>query len=761
MSLSQHAMSGAARPARIFASAALPLYAAALFLSALLLFSVQPMFTKMVLPYLGGSPAVWSVAMVFFQGVLLLGYLYAHLVTRFLSLRAAACVHACVLALAFVAMPIAVAQGYGRPPADGAALWLMVLFAASVGLPFFAVSGNGPLLQAWFARSGHAQSADPYFLYGASNLGSFAALLSYPLLIEPWLTVAEQSQGWRTGFAGLAILIGLCAALVWRAPAPRARAALGRITQAQRLVWTALAFVPSALLVAVTAHLSTDVASAPFLWVVPLALFLLTFVLVFRDRAILPDALMLRLQPASVAMLVMVFMFTWRVHYALAIAIHVGAFFIATMVCHAALYRRRPESGHLTEFYVFMSLGGVLGGAFAALLAPRLFVTVAEYPLMMLAALLARPGFFSTPAKGWLREGGLALAVGVAAAVPGLLLGANIPLEQAQIYAIAISLLAALILLQSTRPVRLAALCAGALLLTHVYEPGMGPTTYARSFFGVHKTVDMAGGEARVLFHGTTIHGAERLRGADGAALPQGRPEQLTYYYKGGPFSEALEAVRARAGGTFSRVALVGMGVGALSCYSLPGEHWSFFEIDPVVVRIATDPAKFRTMDTCTKNADIHIGDARLTLADETEKFDLIMIDAFSSDVVPVHLITQEAFALYASKLSPHGAFVLNISNRNIELVSVVAGSAAANGLSTYIKRETREIDFRTSYQARAEIALVTRAPEDVSGLLTPASGWRQAQPGKGVRTWTDDYSNIVSAIWRKIGVQGDQSYAQ
>lgn len=761
MSLSHEAVSGAARPAKSLSGAALPVHAAALFVSALLLFSVQPMFTKMVLPYLGGSPAVWSVAMVFFQGVLLLGYLYAHLITRYLPLRAAACVHACVLALAFAAMPIAVAHGYGRPPADGTALWLMTLFAASVGLPFFAVSGNGPLLQAWFARSGHAQSADPYFLYGASNLGSFAALLSYPLLIEPWLTVAEQAQGWRAGFAALVILIGLCAALVWRAPAPRAQAALGHITAKQRLIWVGLAFVPSALLVAVTAHLSTDVASAPFLWVIPLALFLLTFVLVFRDRALLADKLMLRLQPASIAMLVMLLMFSWRAHYALAIAIHIAAFFIAAMVCHAALYRRRPASGHLTEFYVCMSLGGVLGGAFAALLAPQLFVTVAEYPLMMLAALLARPGFFERPARGWLREGGLALAVGLAAAAPALLFGANVQLDQAKLYAIAISLLSALILLQAARPVRLAALCASALLLVHVYEPGMGATTYARSFFGVHKMVDWAGGEARVLYHGTTIHGAERLTGKDGAALPGGRPEQLTYYYKGGPFNEALEAVRARAGGTFGRVALVGMGVGALSCYSKPGEHWSFYEIDPVVVRIATDTAKFRTMDTCAKNAEIHIGDARLTLADETEKFDLIMIDAFSSDVVPVHLITQEAFALYASKLSPHGAFVLNISNRNIELVSVVAGSAAANGLSTFVKREPREVDFRTSFQARAEIALVTRAPEDVSGLLNAQTGWRRAERNPDLRTWTDDYSDVVSAIWRKIGAAGEQAAAQ
>ena len=749
MSLAQNSAAGALAPPR---AAALPLYAAALFLSALLLFSVQPMFTKMVLPYLGGSPAVWSVAMVFFQGVLLLGYLYAHLITRFLPLHLAAGLHACVLIIAFALMPIALAQGFGRPPADGAALWLIGLFDASVGVPFFAVSGNGPLLQAWFARSGHRQAADPYFLYGASNLGSFAALLSYPLLIEPWLSVAQQSMAWMAGFAALALFIGACAFIVWETPAPHTQAAAGAASMRERLTWTALAFVPSALLVATTAHLSTDVASAPFLWVIPLALFLLTFVLIFRDKPMIADAVVLRAQPLSVALLVMLLLLTWQLHFSIAILITIGAFFVAAMVCHAALYNRRPESSRLTEFYVFMSLGGVLGGAFAALAAPLLFVTVVEYPLMMFAALLARPGMFETPANGWLRDAGLVLAVGVAAAAPGLLFGVNVPANQGLVFLLAIALLCGLMLWQSACPARLASLAAAALLLTHIYQPGMGPTTYARSFFGVHKTVDLAEGAVRILFHGTTIHGAERLRGADGAVVNAGRPEQLTYYYDGGPLSQSIAAARASNGGKLNRVGLIGLGVGALACYALPGEHWSFYEIDPVVVRIATDPSKFRTMDSCARGAPIHLGDARLTLADEPEKFDLIIIDAFTSDVVPVHLLTREAFALYASRLSPHGAIALNITNRNIELTSVVAGSAAENGLAMFDKRDLNAPDFETTFKARAEVAVLARAAEDVSAMLTAEAGWRRVEPDRNVRVWTDDYSNIVSAIWRRAG---------
>ena len=708
------------------------------------------MFTKMVLPFLGGSPGVWSVAMVFFQAVLLLGYVYAHCLTRFLPLRLAAAAHVCVLIAAFAAMPIALAQGFGRPPADGAIGWLLGLFAVSVGLPFFAVAGNGPLLQAWFARSGHKQAGDPYFLYGASNLGSFAALFSYPLLIEPWLTVAEQSRAWMLGFVALALLIGLCAALIWRAPELSAHAAAGATSWRRRLIWTALAFVPSALLVAVTAHLGTDVASAPFLWVVPLALFLLTFVLIFRERALIPDAVMLRMQPASVAVLCLLFLFNGRLPGSFAVLLHVAAFFIAAMVCHAALYRRRPGSGELTEFYVFMSLGGVLGGAFAALLAPLLFSTVAEYPLMLFAALLARPRCFNRPAIGWLREAGLAAAVGVAATAPGLLFGANVPGAHMVAYATAIAILASAIILQAERPQRLAALAGTALLATHIYEPGTGARVYERSFFGVHKIVDWGGGAARVLFHGTTIHGAERLRGKDGAALPAGHPEQLTYYYPGGPFEEALEAARAQVGGRFNRVALVGLGVGALSCYGKPGEQWRFFEIDPAVARIATNPALFRTMASCAPNADITLGDARLTLAEDSGKFDLIIIDAFSSDVVPVHLITREAFGLYAGKLSPNGAIALNISNRNIDLAPVVAASAAANGLLAYDKLEPRDHAFSETFRTQAEIALVRRAVTGADESISPGAGWRQLATDPAVRVWTDDYSNIAGAIWRK-----------
>jgi hypothetical protein len=301
-------------PHSVLAAATLWVFAASLFLSALLLFSVQPMFTKMVLPTLGGSPGVWSVAIVFFQAMLLCGYVYAHLLTRHVPIRLAVVLHLGVLLAALAAMPIALAPGFGRPPVDSAAPWLISLFAVSVGLPFFAVSTNGPLLQAWFARTGHPQAKDPYFLYGASNLGSFVALVAYPLAIEPISTLHEQFLLWRSGYLALAAAIGICGVLLLRStgarvavlPDPASEVASASPGWWDRLRWCALAFVPSALLVAVTAHVATDVASAPFLWVPPLALFLLSFVLVFRDRPLISHALLLRVQPAAIAVLICV-----------------------------------------------------------------------------------------------------------------------------------------------------------------------------------------------------------------------------------------------------------------------------------------------------------------------------------------------------------------------------------------------------------------------------------------------------------------------
>lgn len=735
---------------------ALPLFALAIFVSAFLLFSVQPLFTKMVLPVLGGTPAVWSVAMVFFQGVLLAGYGYAHLLNRLFDPRRAILAHLAMMAAVFVvALPIALAPGWGRPPAEGEALWLIGLFAASVGLPFFAIAGNGPLLQAWFARTGHRDAADPYFLYGASNLGSFLALLSYPFVIEPLLPLKTQSAVWAGGFAvlgGLITLAGLVLARTVRSEAGSVRTdhAATPVAWADRLTWIGLAAVPSGLLVALTAHLSTDVAAVPLLWVLPLALFLLTFVLAFRDGGAGLHRIMVAVQPLLLVGVIFAMVLSAKVPWPLAAALHVGFFFVATMVCHGELYRRRPAAAHLTEFYVMLSVGGVIGGIFASLAAPVLFSTILEYPILVVAAVLCRPGMGEALARlGWPRIAiGLALlAVFVAAQAAS---GVTFKALPVIVYLLVICLVAATVLLGREKPLML---LAGALVFFAVSQaPVMPAGTIARerSFFAVHEVQETANGQGRLLVHGVTVHGAERVRHPDGSPI-EGRPEPASYYHRGGPFAEAIHAVRAAHGGRPLKVAAIGLGVGSLACYSQPGDAWTFLEIDPVVVRLARDNRLFASLTRCAPDAPVVIGDGRLTLADQAGRFDLIILDAFSSDAIPVHLLTREAFAGYLDKLAPEGALVVHITNRNMDLRPVVAAAAASHGLTGGVRHIVAEgSGIRETLTGTSMVAMAARDARAL-GPAGQSPDWRPLAVPAGFRGWTDDYSNIIDPIMRRF----------
>jgi precorrin-6B methylase 2 len=736
----------------------IPVFVTALFLSAFLLFAVQPMFTKMVLPKLGGTPGVWSVAMVFFQGVLLVGYGYAHLLTSRLEPRRAALVHIVVMGLVLaVALPIGLSANVTRPPADGEALWLIGVFALSVGLPFFAISANGPLLQAWFARTGHPHAQDPYFLYGASNIGSLLALLAYPVLIEPTLTLSTQSRAWTWGFALLIACIAAAAAFAVNgrtitAPAAQTAPAAGaeRISWAQRGRWTGYAFVPSALLVAVTAHLSTDVAAAPFLWVIPLSLFLVTFIVTFQRKPILPHESMLRLQPVAVALPALSAAGAFGLDWAGGLVLHLAGFFVAAMVCHGELVRRRPGAANLTEFYLWMSVGGVVGGLFAGLIAPHVFSTVAEYPLLLVASLLCRPGLFDPEKRvkhG--REAALVLGVTLVAFAPKLLFG-YVPqssgVDPAKVLAVVV---VAALLFSAAHPARIAALLAASVALVAVYQESLSPPYSLRSFFGVHRVMESADGRFRILAHGTTIHGAQMLRTADGA-LVEGEPEPLTYYFTEGGIAQALLTTRAARGGRLGEVAIVGVGTGSMACHHAKGEAWTYYDIDPDVVRIARDPKLFNFVGACTPNAPIVLGDARLTLADSADKrFDVLVIDAFSSDAIPVHLMTREAVSLYMSKLAEGGILIMHISNRNMELASVVTAIAAAEGLSTIINTPRKTPEQAAELKVPPHVAVIARAPGDLDALAAKL-GWRRSVPNAAVRPWTDDYADIISAIWRQ-----------
>lgn len=745
-----------ARPAGVRLAAAAPavlaVFAISLFLSATLLFALQPMFAKMVLPLLGGSPSVWSVAMVFFQALLLAGYAYAHLLARFLDPLRAMIVHLCVFGVALFSLPIAVSDRFGAPPADFPALWLIGLFGASIGIPYFAVAANAPLLQAWFATTRHPKADDPYFLYGASNLGSFAALIAYPFAIEPFMTLRSQATSWSVGFAALMVMIAVAGplALFWKrqGTAKSADALDARVTVHDRLVWVGLSFVPSALLIAVTSHISTDIAAAPFLWVLPLALYLATFVLTFRSGGDGTHSFLIRLQPYIVAPLAIGMMWGERAFWLVAIMLALGMFAVSTMICHRELYLRRPAASRLTEFYMWISVGGVLGGIATGLIAPFVFPDVWEYPILIVLALLCRPGALSVGRQVWVRQG-LPIAIAVAVLIaPRVLFGATIPADFALAWMIGLILAAAAIMLQASNPVRLVCLTAGVLIVTACYRPGTVQTETARSFFGVHKVAESYDGRFRMLFHGTTMHGAQRLRDESGA-LVGGAPEPLTYYYHRGPMAQTIKAFRAYKG-KLNAVSVVGLGAGSLACYAKPGEAWTFYEIDPVVVRLAQDATKFRFLADCAPDATIVLGDARLTLAEAKRSADIIVLDAFSSDVVPAHLLTREALALYVSKLAPGGAVVFHISNRYLELANVVAAIADANGLALAIRQDSTVdgVDFEKNMYAGSLVAVVARREEDLAPLRD-LPGWGRLQRDPSVAAWTDDYSNVLAAMWR------------
>ncbi|MCC6946466.1 MAG: fused MFS/spermidine synthase [Bradyrhizobiaceae bacterium] len=728
----------------------LAVYGVAIFLSASLLFSVQPLFAKLVLPSLGGAPAVWSVALVFFQAALLAGYLYAHLITVYLPGRQSVIVHLLVMLAATVALPLGIASGWGRPPSQWTELWLLGLFAASIGLPFFALSANAPLLQAWFARTGHPSAHDPYFLYAASNVGSFAALLSYPFLVEPLTALSQQTRFWSGLFVALIVLIALCGLLLvqTRNALPAVPRDGGKAEQTpgwkDALIWIALGAVPAAYLVAVTAHISTDVAAVPLLWVLPLALYLLTFVIVFQTKPIIPHDVFLKIQPYAVALLLAALIFKDLNNIFAVIAINLGAFFVTAMVCHGELVRRRPAARHLTSFYLWLATGGVIGGIFSGLIAPNIFNWVAEYPLLIVAGLLCRPGLtIPREWRAWLSMLG-ALALVAFAVLCIRVLGIWPDALSFRGMVGVVLLVVALFLAHDT--LRLAGAFACVLVLIYAYIAETGTVTTVRSFFGVHKIYESISGGAgvRVLMHGTTIHGAQRIEHV--VAQRRGRPATITYFGPQSPMAAAFDGVKKNKGRPI-RVAVVGLGTGTVACFLDQEDALDFYEIDRTVVQIALDPAKFEFVSSCKPDSRVILGDARLMLEDAPDAhYDLIVMDAFSSDAVPVHLLTREAMALYLRKLAPGGMIVSHVMNRHMELASVVAGIAAANGAATRVMHssyfESEQYIFGSS------VAAVARTDEDF-GVLRNSGDWAMQEPAG--RVWSDDYSNIAGAMIRRL----------
>jgi hypothetical protein len=728
-------------------------FAGAIFFSAALLFAVQPMFTKMVLPRFGGTPSVWSMALVFFQSALLAGYAYAHWLTRIAPMRVSVLAHLLLMALAAFGLPLSIAGNWGRPPDFGEALWLIALFTASIGLPFFALAANGPLLQAWLvqtwlARSGEPAAKDPYFLYVASNLGSFVALVSYPVLIEPFVRLTDQSRFWSAGFIFLIALIAACGVALWRSPPESVRAPdwEGDASPGWRVAvrWVALAAVPSALLLAVTAHIGTDVAAVPLLCVVPLALYLLSFVIAFQRRPVVPHRLVLVTQPLFVLALAGVIVFAPVKTMLWLIGIHLAAFFICALMCHGELARTRPSARHLTAFYLCIAAGGAVGGLAAGLLAPHAFDWVAEYPVLLALALLCHP--IAQRMRSHTPHLMLA-AVVFAAVLPVITLLWPTFFDERTFLKTAAVLLAIGVLLWRAPPLA-AGIVASVLLAHHMLFEQAGAVSF-RSFFGVTRVLDSPDHQFRLLAHGTTLHGAQRIRDPDGAPVG-GMPEPLLYYWHGSGISQTIDAVRTRIPGPM-RYAVIGLGTGSLACRAGPDDLVHYYEIDPAIVRIAREPALFSFISVCRPDLPITVGDARLTLSDAPDAtYDLIIIDAFSSDAIPAHLLTREAMAVYLRRLDAHGMIVIHVSNRHLELASVVAGIAAANRLVTLINEGGDLDEAANPYKFGATVTASVRETADF-GLLGESPEWHAIDPDPRQRVWTDDYSDIFGSMLRKL----------
>ncbi len=736
----------------------LVVYTAAIFVSALLLFSVQPLFTKMVLPRLGGSPAVWSVAMVFFQSLLLGGYAYAHFLMQLRNRAIPVAIHLVLLGCAMITLPLSIASGWGEPPTSGYALWLLGLFAVSIGLPFFALAANNPLLQAWFVRTGHPNGPDPYFLYASSNIGSFLALLSYPVLLEPMFTLRTQNLIWTGGYGVLIVLIASCGVLLLRSPAKAAELNMPvddgdapAPSWILRARWIFLAAVPSGLLIAVTAHISTDVAAAPLLWVLPLSLYLLTWVLVFQSRPLLPHKWVLLAQPLAIAGVVVLLAVGGEQNLLLTLGGHQLCFFVIAMACHGELARTRPAARYLTGFYVALSFGGMVGGLFAGLIAPFTFSWIAEYPILLAMAALCRPsGNERLPRwSAWYWPFLAVLTVALIAPTYATAGKLFIWLDTNRVWVIgAVGVLSALLTLGlNANRWKIFATVAVALLLLRAYPADEGRVETVRSFFGVHKIVVTPNGQYHVLMHGTTIHGAEKFKNDDGTPV-KGQPEPITYYHKDGGIGQAITAIRERKGAPL-RVAVIGLGSGTLVCAAEPGEDWKFFEIDRTMVDTARDPKYFTYIQVCEPTLEPVIGDARLTFAREPDGvYDLIIVDAYSSDAIPIHLATEEAMEIYKSKLAPQGAVVMHVSNRHLELSSVVVGIADANDMKSWVYSEDSNRDNEYIFST----SVVTSAREEADvGKLASSDKWALTEAEDHQRVWTDGYSNVLGAVWRRL----------
>lgn len=735
------------------------LFGLTLFLSAALLFLVQPLVGKLLLPLLGGTPAVWNTCLVFFQTLLLAGYFYAHAATDRLGVRRQAAWHLGVLLLALMLLvaawlltgtPVPIRASLVPVDEDYPIFPLLWLLFLAVGVPFLLLSTTGPLLQRWLAATGR----DPYILYAASNAGSLLGLVAYPLLVEPTLDLTTQQTTWAIGVVGYVVLVAWCAVAAARhSPDVTVLGQPPSPLPARRIVrWLALSALTSILLNAVTAHLTTDLAPMPLLWVVPLALYLLSFILVFAYWPTTLHRFLGRVTPMLLLFLIVVLITGSAEPIVLIVALHLGVFFALMLLCHGELARDRPASTQLTAFYLYLSLGSVIGGLFCALLAPAIFhrLGVVEYPLAIVLAALVRPEQPLERPRPWDLLGPLLLGAATAALILGIpeLLGPppsptspDAVLDRIQRGGLMFGVPAVVGFVLVRRPVRYALVLSALLLASTLNAGASGKVLLTeRNFFGTLRVTISPDGEFYRLVHGTTQHGQQRVE-------EQGPPKPLMYYHPTGPAGRVLEMLppeRRR------RVGAVGLGCGAMAAYAQPGEDWVFWEIDPAVVRIARDSGYFTYLNRSKGNLRIELGDARRQMEREPQAaFDLLILDAFSSDAIPVHLLTREALALYLDKLTPHGVLLFHVSNRYLDLPPLLQRLADDHDPPLVARVDD---DLPTESQAldgkmRSTWVLLARREEDLEPFR---KGLRwQPIPRTPGPVWTDTFSNLLG-VWKR-----------
>jgi hypothetical protein len=719
------------------------LFGATMFLSALLLFWVQLITAKMLLPRLGGTPAVWTTCMLFFQVLLLAGYSYVLVTTAWIGPRKQATLQLALLLLSLLFLPLASGSLPSISERSNPALWLFAHLLTVIGLPIFLISTTSPLLQKWFTRTGHAAANDPYFLFSISNAGSLLALLSYPLILEPTLSLSTQNRLWMVAYVTFLVLTLGCVFVLWRSlrtaapvlrddPAPR-------IPHKRRLYWILLAFIPSSLLFGVTNYITTEIAPTPLLWTIPLALYLVTFVLAFAGRNLLPERIA-SIALAGLALLLTLVVAANATEPTTAIVLlHLCFFFVAATVCHNKLAADRPPAARLAEFYLCVAVGGMLGGLFNTLIAPVAFKTIVEYPLVIvLACLIQRDNSQQDSAVDRLFDVIWPVIMGVLTVVLAFIVKGS---ELSPIVGVALVFGAPLVIINHrfrTRPVRFALALGAVMLASVVYSEIQHRTLLAeRNFFGTLSVRSDPANASHIFYHGNTIHGRQFV-------APELQRQPISYFHRDGPLGQIFAAFNSNAASP--NVAVVGLGAGSMACYSFAGQHWTFYEINPAVISVAQSPQYFTYLQKCAAaTTEIVLGDARLQLQNAPDQYyGLIVVDAFNSDAVPVHLMTQEAIALYTSKLATGGMLAFNISNRSLKLEAVLANLAKRTG-STCLMLADGEQNPQTGKDPSEWLVMAQQSP--AFDALAQNPRWRLVTGGDGSGAWTDDYSNILSVI--------------